>query len=309
MTSTSQPNQELTHVRADGSAHMVDVTEKSVTTRTALAEATVRTREDVIAMIFDADLPKGDALPVARVAGIMGAKRTPEIIPLCHPLPLGKITVDFERGRFPAIMGPSGSGKSTLMQTIATLDTPDPNPATSIRIGGTELFGLKDNALTEFRREHIGFIFQAFNLVPTLTAGQNIDLPLGLAGKKPDPQWRDYLVKTLGLETRLDHRPEQLSGGQQQRVAIVRALLARPEVVFADEPTGNLDSNSGAEVLRLLRAAATDHAQTILMVTHDANAASYADRVVFIKDGMVAGEMIEPTYDAVLGAMAQLEGR
>ena len=201
---------------------------------------------------------------------------------------LNNVSVDFEQGKFTAIMGPSGSGKSTLMQTIATLDTPDPNPATSIRIGGVELFGLKDNALTEFRREHIGFIFQAFNLVPTLTAGQNIDLPLGLAGKKPDPQWRDYLVKTLGLETRLDHRPEQLSG---------------------DEPTGNLDSNSGAEVLRLLRAAATDHAQTILMVTHDANAASYADRVVFIKDGMVAGEMIEPTYDAVLGAMAQLEGR
>ena len=222
---------------------------------------------------------------------------------------LNNVSVDFEQGKFTAIMGPSGSGKSTLMQTIATLDTPDPNPATSIRIGGVELFGLKDNALTEFRREHIGFIFQAFNLVPTLTAGQNIDLPLGLAGKKPDPQWRDYLVKTLGLETRLDHRPEQLSGGQQQRVAIARALLARPEVVFADEPTGNLDSNSGAEVLRLLRAAATDHAQTILMVTHDANAASYADRVVFIKDGMVAGEMIEPTYDAVLGAMAQLEGR
>ena len=200
---------------------------------------------------------------------------------------LNNVSVDFEQGKFTAIMGPSGSGKSTLMQTIATLD----------------------NALTEFRREHIGFIFQAFNLVPTLTAGQNIDLPLGLAGKKPDQQWRDYLVKTLGLETRLDHRPEQLSGGQQQRVAIVRALLARPEVVFADEPTGNLDSNSGAEVLRLLRAAATDHAQTILMVTHDASAASYADRVVFIKDGMVAGEMIEPTYDAVLGAMAQLEGR
>ena len=222
---------------------------------------------------------------------------------------LNGVSLDIRQGERVALLGLNGSGKSTLMQTIATLDTPDPNPATSIRIGGTELFGLKDNALTEFRREHIGFIFQAFNLVPTLTAGQNIDLPLGLAGKKPDPQWRDYLVKTLGLETRLDHRPEQLSGGQQQRVAIVRALLARPEVVFADEPTGNLDSNSGAEVLRLLRAAATDHAQTILMVTHDANAASYADRVVFIKDGMVAGEMIEPTYDAVLGAMAQLEGR
>ena len=177
---------------------------------------------------------------------------------------LNNVTIDFERGKFTAIMGPSGSGKSTLMQTLATLDTPDRNPETSIQIGGTELYGQKDNQLTEFRREHVGFIFQAFNLVPTLTAGQNIDLPLGLAGKKPDPVWRDYLVQTLGLQNRLDHRPEQLSGGQQQRVAIVRALLARPEGVFADEPTGNLDSNSGSEVLRLLRDAATEHQQTIL---------------------------------------------
>lgn len=249
-------------------------------------------------------------IPAGTGAAVPAANGQPGFaMPTMHTLALNHVSFALGEGETVAVMGPSGSGKSTLMQTIATLDTPDPNPATSIRIGGTELFGLKDNALTEFRREHIGFIFQAFNLVPTLTAGQNIDLPLGLAGKKPDPQWRDYLVKTLGLETRLDHRPEQLSGGQQQRVAIVRALLARPEVVFADEPTGNLDSNSGAEVLRLLRAAATDHAQTILMVTHDASAASYADRVVFIKDGMVAGEMIEPTYDAVLGAMAQLEGR
>ena len=222
---------------------------------------------------------------------------------------LNNVTIDFERGKFTAIMGPSGSGKSTLMQTLATLDTPDRNPETSIQIGGTELYGQKDNQLTEFRREHVGFIFQAFNLVPTLTAGQNIDLPLGLAGKKPDPVWRDYLVKTLGLAERLNHRPEQLSGGQQQRVAIVRALLSRPEVVFADEPTGNLDSNSGSEVLRLLRDAATEHQQTILMVTHDAHAASYADRVVFLKDGMIAGEMLNPTHDAVLQAMGQLEGK
>ncbi len=222
---------------------------------------------------------------------------------------LNNVTIDFERGKFTAIMGPSGSGKSTLMQTLATLDTPDRNPETSIQIGGTELYGQKDNQLTEFRREHVGFIFQAFNLVPTLTAGQNIDLPLGLAGKKPDPVWRDYLVKTLGLAERLTHRPEQLSGGQQQRVAIVRALLSRPEVVFADEPTGNLDSNSGTEVLKLLRDAATEQKQTILMVTHDAHAASYADRVVFLKDGMIAGEMLNPTHDAVLQAMGQLEGK
>ena len=221
---------------------------------------------------------------------------------------LNNVSIDFEYGKFTAIMGPSGSGKSTLMQTLATLDTPDRNPETIIRIGDTDLYGQKDNQLTEFRREHVGFIFQAFNLVPTLTAGQNIDLPLGLAGKKPDSVWRDYLVPTLGLQKRLDHRPKKISGGQQQRVAIVRALLSRPDVVFADEPTGNLDSNSGAEVLRLLRDAATEHQQTILMVTHDAHAASYADRVVFLKDGMIAGEMLNPTHDAVLQAMGQLEG-
>ena len=186
---------------------------------------------------------------------------------------LNNVTVSFEQGKFTAIMGPSGSGKSTLMQTLATLDTPDVNPNTSIKIADTELYGRRDKELTEFRREHIGFIFQAFNLVPTLTAGQNID-----------------------------------SGGQQQRVAIVRALLSRPDVVFADEPTGNLDSNSGTEVLKLLRTAATEHQQTILMVTHDAHAASYADRVVFLKDGTLAGEMLKPTHDAVLNAMGQLEG-
>ena len=172
---------------------------------------------------------------------------------------LNNVTVSFEQGKFTAIMGPSGSGKSTLMQTLATLDTPDRNPETIIRIGDTDLYGQKDNQLTEFRREHVGFIFQAFNLVPTLTAGQNIDLPLGLAGKKPDSVWRDYLVQTLGLQKRLDHRPEQLSGGQQQRVAIVRALLCRPDVVIAVNPTGNLDSNSGTEVLKLLRTAANEH--------------------------------------------------
>lgn len=203
---------------------------------------------------------------------------------------LNNVSVDFEQGKFTAIMGPSGSGKSTLMQTIATLDTPDPNPATSIRIGGTELFGLKDNALTEFRREHIGFIFQAFNLVPTLTAGQNIDLPLGLAGKKPDPQWRDYLVKTLGLETRLDHRPEQLSGGQQQRVAIARALAMKPKVMLFDEPTSALDPEMVNEVLDTMVSLARE-GMTMIVVTHEMGfARKAADRIVFLADGEIIEE-------------------
>ena len=196
----------------------------------------------------------------------------------------------------------SGTGNSQWAAKMLAAETGDTLVSILDVLESECCFDLKSD-------EHVGFIFQAFNLVPTLTAGQNIDLPLGLAGKKPDPVWRDYLVQTLGLQNRLDHRPEQLSGGQQQRVAIVRALLARPEVVFADEPTGNLDSNSGSEVLRLLRDAATEHQQTILMVTHDAHAASYADRVVFLKDGMIAGEMLNPTHDAVLQAMGQLEGK
>ena len=221
---------------------------------------------------------------------------------------LNNVNIDFEYGKFTAIMGPSGSGKSTLMQTLATLDTPDRNPETIIRIGDTDLYGQKDNQLTEFRREHVGFIFQAFNLVPTLTAGQNIDLPLGLAGKKPDSVWRDYLVQTLGLQKRLDHRPEQLSGGQQQRVAIVRALLSRPDVVFADEPTGNLDSNSGAEVLRLLRDAATEHQQTILMVTHDAAAAARAQHVLVMDAGLLVASLPGGDPAAVSDAVLSARG-
>lgn len=199
---------------------------------------------------------------------------------------LNNVNIDFEYGKFTAIMGPSGSGKSTLMQTLATLDTPDRNPETIIRIGDTDLYGQKDNQLTEFRREHVGFIFQAFNLVPTLTAGQNIDLPLGLAGKKPDSVWRDYLVQTLGLQKRLDHRPEQLSGGQQQRVAIARAVVCGPKMILADEPTGNLDSKNGQEVMELL----TDlnkEGTTIIMVTHSQRDAAFASRIINLFDGQV----------------------
>lgn len=209
---------------------------------------------------------------------------------------LNNVTVSFEQGKFTAIMGPSGSGKSTLMQTLATLDTPDVNPKTSIKIADTELYGRRDKELTEFRREHIGFIFQAFNLVPTLTAGQNIDLPLGLAGKKPDPIWRDYLVETLGLTKRLSHRPEQLSGGQQQRVAIVRALLSRPDVVFADEPTGNLDSRSGASIVELLREL-NEAGTTIIVITHDNELAASLPRQIAIRDGEIVSDSAHPGGD------------
>lgn len=219
---------------------------------------------------------------------------------------LDGINVSFERGKFTAIMGPSGSGKSTLMHTLATLDTPDAVPGTSVRIDGVELAGCPDAELSEFRARHVGFIFQAFNLVPTLTAAQNIDLPLGLSKQKPDTIWRDELVRALGLGDRLGHLPSQLSGGQQQRVAIARALLPRPSVIFADEPTGNLDSTSGAEVLALLQSASRDQGQTILMVTHDPLAASYADRVVLLKDGQIAGEIEAPTRESVLTALAGL---
>lgn len=219
---------------------------------------------------------------------------------------LKNVSCTFEAGKFYAIIGQSGSGKTTLLSMLAGLGTPSEGEI--IANGKT----LKEIGSERHRRENVTVIYQSFNLFPTLNILENVMYPMQIS-KKPTKEAKiraKELLNSVGLGD-VDPRklPAMLSGGQQQRVAIVRALLARPEVVFADEPTGNLDSNSGAEVLRLLRAAATDHAQTILMVTHDANAASYADRVVFIKDGMVAGEMIEPTYDAVLGAMAQLEGR
>ncbi|HEV7167247.1 MAG TPA: ABC transporter ATP-binding protein [Micrococcaceae bacterium] len=216
---------------------------------------------------------------------------------------LKNIDVSFDTGKFTAIMGPSGSGKSTLMHCLAGLDSVDSG---SIRIGGTEIAGLNDAQLTKLRRDRIGFVFQAFNLVPTLTAEQNITLPHQLASRSVDREWFDYVVTTLGLTDRLKHRPHELSGGQQQRVAVARALLTRPDVIFGDEPTGNLDSKSGGEVLAMLRRSSREMGQSIIMVTHDATAASYADRVVLMNDGVLVGEVNEPTADSVLAALAKL---
>jgi putative ABC transport system ATP-binding protein len=210
---------------------------------------------------------------------------------------LAGVTVSFERGHFTAIMGPSGSGKSTLMHSLAGLDSLSEG---SVYIGDTDLSKLDDNELTRLRRDKIGFIFQAFNLIPTLTAYENITLPLALGGKKGDTAWIDQVVQTVGLGNRLKHRPSELSGGQQQRVAVARALASRPEIIFADEPTGNLDSRTGAEILSFMRSAVKELGQTIVMVTHDPVAASYADRVVFLADGRIVDEMMQPTAERVL---------
>jgi len=216
---------------------------------------------------------------------------------------LDDVSVDLEAGRFTAVMGPSGSGKSTLMHCCAGLDTADTG---SVVIGDKDLTQLKDKALTELRRDEIGFVFQSFNLVPTLTAEENILLPLAIAGRKPDPEWYDGVISTVNLADRLTHKPKELSGGQQQRVAIARALVSRPRIVFADEPTGNLDSKSGAEVLELLRNSVDDHQQTVVIVTHDPVAAAYCDRVLFLADGRIVDELRDPTRDAVLEVMARL---
>ncbi len=214
------------------------------------------------------------------------------------------VNIGFARGGFTAIMGPSGSGKSTLMHCLAGLDTVTSG---SVLLGGADLTRLDDRKLTLMRRERIGFIFQSFNLVPTLTARQNILFPLELAGRTPETPWFDRIVDVLGLRERLDHRPSELSGGQQQRVACARALLARPEVIFADEPTGNLDSVTGREVLELLRRSVRDLGQTIVMVTHDPVAAAFADRVVFLRDGLIVDEQLRPTPDGVLDRLKRLD--
>ena len=213
---------------------------------------------------------------------------------------LDGITVAFDNGRFSAIMGPSGSGKSTLLHCMAGLDTLTSGQAF---IGDADLSTLDDRHLTLLRRDHVGFIFQAYNLIPTLTAAENMVLPLRLAGRKPDQAWLDNVINTLGLADRLHHRPHELSGGQQQRVAVGRALASRPEIIFADEPTGNLDSRASAEVLGFMRRAVEEMNQTMVMVTHDAAAASYADRVVFLADGRIVDEMTEPTAGRVLERM------
>ncbi|MGW7636199.1 ABC transporter ATP-binding protein [Streptomyces decoyicus] len=218
---------------------------------------------------------------------------------------LDAVSVAFHQAQFTAIMGPSGSGKSTLMHCMAGLDAISGGSAT---IGDIELTGLKDKKLTQLRRDRIGFIFQAFNLLPTLNALENITLPMDIAGRKPDRAWLDRVVETVGLSDRLKHRPAQLSGGQQQRVAVARALASRPEIIFADEPTGNLDSRSGAEVLGFLRNSVRELGQTVVMVTHDPVAAAYADRVVFLADGRIVDDMPDPTADMVLERMRHLSG-
>jgi putative ABC transport system ATP-binding protein len=216
---------------------------------------------------------------------------------------LDNVTVSIPAARFTAVMGASGSGKSTLMHCLAGLDT---LTSGEVWIGDTELGSLSDRQLTAMRRTRIGFVFQAFNLVPTLNAGENITLPFQLAGTKPDSDWLDHLIKTVGLTDRLRHRPSELSGGQQQRVAVARALATRPALVFADEPTGNLDTVAGGEVLDALRTAVDEFEQTVVMVTHDPTAAGYADAVVFLSDGRVVGEMQSPTPETVLDALKTL---
>ena len=216
---------------------------------------------------------------------------------------LNRVSVQFAAGRYTAVMGPSGSGKSTLMHCMAALDTATEG---EVFIGEQSLTGLSDKALTALRRDKIGFVFQQFNLVPTLTAHENIVLPLGIAGRNPDSDWYDTVVDAVGLRDRLSHKPTELSGGQQQRVASARALLSRPDIVFADEPTGNLDSTASAEVLGFLRRSVDEFGQTIVMVTHDPSAAAYTDRVVFLDDGRVVAELAEPTADRVLERMKAL---
>jgi putative ABC transport system ATP-binding protein len=216
---------------------------------------------------------------------------------------LDGITVEFAAGQFTAIMGPSGSGKSTLMHALAGLDD---LTSGSVWIGDTELGSLSDRQLTRLRRDHVGFVFQSFNLLPTLTAGENIMLPTRLAGRRPDKRWMAEVVQAVGLSDRLAHRPAELSGGQQQRVAVARALAREPEIIFADEPTGNLDSRTGAEILAFMRSAVQELGQTIVMVTHDPVAASYADRALFLADGRIVDDIAHPTPDSVLDRIRTL---
>jgi putative ABC transport system ATP-binding protein len=218
---------------------------------------------------------------------------------------LDGVTVSFEAGCFSTIMGPSGSGKSTLLHCLSGLDSLS---AGTVHIGDTELCALSERELTELRRTEVGFIFQGFNLLPTLSARENIELPAGLAGRRPDPGWVDHLAELLGIAERLHHRPSQLSGGQQQRVAVARALVNHPTIVFADEPTGNLDTRSGGTLLQLLARIVADEGQSVVMVTHDPAAASHGHRVVFLLDGRVVGDLDQPTTESVARRLADLEG-
>ena len=214
------------------------------------------------------------------------------------------ISTGFERGRFTAIMGPSGSGKSTLMHILAGLDRPTSG---TVNLDGQEITGLDDGELTKLRRDKLGFVFQFFNLLPVLTAEENLVLPLSIAGRKPDREWLDQLIKTVGLEDRRTHRPSELSGGQQQRVAVARALVSKPAVVFADEPTGNLDSRSSTDVLTLLRRAVDEFGQTVIMVTHDPSAATHADRLITLTDGSIVHDAAPGSSDEVIELMKQID--
>ena len=216
---------------------------------------------------------------------------------------LNNVDITFAQGEFTAIMGPSGSGKSTLMHCLAGLDRPSNG---QITIGSAQLEAMSEKRLTELRRDKIGFVFQAFNLVSTLTALENITLPLRLAGEKADPKWLDQVIRAVGLQDRLEHKPEELSGGQQQRVAVARALASKPEIIFADEPTGNCDSMTSAEILGFMRSAVNELGQSIVMVTHDVTAATYADRVVFLSDGVITSSLSNPTQDSILGCLRTL---
>jgi len=240
-----------------------------------------------------------------------------QVVPAAHSVDLRKtygtgqaavhalagVSVSFERGRFTAVMGASGSGKSTLMQCMAGLDRPTSGQSF---VGGLDIGDLDDAGLTQLRRDRIGFVFQYFNLIPTLTAAENITLPAALAGRKVNQEWLGYLVRQLGIADRLTHHPGELSGGQQQRVACARALINKPDLVFADEPTGNLDSNSSADLLAFLRRSVTELGQSIVMVTHDPRSAAYTDRVVFLADGKVVSELEKPTADSILERMRTL---
>jgi putative ABC transport system ATP-binding protein len=243
------------------------------------------------------DEASADAARASGLTKIYGSGNT-RVVALDH------VDIAFGARRLTAIMGPSGSGKSTLLHCMAGLDSPSEG---EIRIGDTTISDLSDKDLTLLRRRRLGFIFQAFNLVPTLTAEENILLPLLLGGREADPDWAAEVIDSLGLDERLNHRPDELSGGQQQRVAVARALVARPDIIFADEPTGNLDSNSGQEVLGFLRRAVDDWHQTVVMVTHDPAAAATADIVLFLRDGRFVGQLESPTADDVLDRIRQLE--
>jgi putative ABC transport system ATP-binding protein len=252
-----------------------------------------------VTLTDEAATPQREASPAAHAVDLRKTYGTGDAT--VHAL--AGVDIAFERGRFTAVMGPSGSGKSTLMHCMAGLDRPTSGQT---YVGGVEVSSLDDRGLTEMRRDRIGFVFQSFNLVPTLTAAENITLPIDLAGGKLDREWFDYLVKQLGITDRLSHRPTEMSGGQQQRCACARALINRPDLIFADEPTGNLDSNSSNEMLGFLRRSVTEFGQSIVMVTHDAHGAAFADRVVFLADGQVVDELAAPTADSVLERVRKL---